>query len=115
MACLIILIRTRRALCPATTAHCCCRKDVAQICARSVWSARSLLPLSNVAKRVECPRVAGNPVAAGSGSKLRALQTLRAVPVTLRLLRLPVAFDHPLAEHFVGRLHRVGLEHEFLL
>src|SRR5947209_8635707 len=46
--------------------------------ARSVWSARSSLPLSNVAGRSRASTLQKR-LPAESGSKLRALQTLRAI------------------------------------
>ena len=48
---------------------------------RSVWSARSLLPLSNAPRAQKKSGIVDRPAISESGSKLRALQTLRAVPL----------------------------------
>src|SRR5712691_6089756 len=50
---------------------------------RSVWSARSLLPLSDAGEHSNILHPSGDSKAFGSGSKLRALQTLRAIPQSL--------------------------------
>src|SRR5712691_11179292 len=58
-----------------------CAKLLAPGCgiAQSVWSARSLLPLLTVAPASESLRISRCLPLSDSGSKLRALHTLRAV------------------------------------
>src|SRR5437667_11815371 len=52
--------------------------------ARSVWSARSLLPLSTGIQSADCFRAFSGPQTSDSGSKLLALQTLRDLRLPFR-------------------------------